>query len=233
MTNIVIAASTSIYIPTAGYYSFDVDSDDGFGLTIPGVTFTTLTNATNSTGSDQMQYNGGRGTADTFGVADFTTVGYYPLSLLYFNGGGPGSLEVAAAAGSYTSWTSAFELVGDSTDGGLALGGTIIDTTTPPAPANLHAAVTANNHPDHAGVEPRGGTAQRRRSLQHLSQRQRVRHVDHDQLRGHQRHLVAVAVFVPGHGGQLRRRRGPEIGRRDGRAGRHRRGHARPPPLRF
>ena len=114
-------------------------------LTIPGVTFTTLTNATNSTGSDQMQYNGSRGTADTLGVADFPAAGYYPLSVLYFNGGGPGSLELSAAAGSYTAWTSAFELVGNSTDGGLALGGAMVDTTTPPAPANLHATVTGNN----------------------------------------------------------------------------------------
>ena len=145
LTDIVIAANATVYIPAAGNYTFDVDSDDGFGLTIPGMAFTTLTNATSSAGSDELEFNGGRGTGDTFGVVDFPAAGYYPLSLLYFNGGGPGSLEVAAAAGSYTSWNSAFELVGDSADGGLALGGTIVDTTTPPAPANLHATVTGNN----------------------------------------------------------------------------------------
>ena len=146
LQNIVIAASAAVYVPAAGNYTFNASSDDGFGLTIPGVTFTTLTNATNSAGSDQLQYNAGRGTADTLGVAAFPAAGYYPLSVLYFNGGGPGSLELSAAAGSYTAWTSAFELVGDSTDGGLALGNPITDTTPPAAPANLRAAVTGSNN---------------------------------------------------------------------------------------
>ncbi|MGA2258416.1 MAG: PA14 domain-containing protein, partial [Thermoguttaceae bacterium] len=145
LTDIVITANAAVYISAAGNYTFDVDSDDGFGLTIPGVTFTSLTNATSSAGSDELEYNAGRGTADTFGVVDFPNSGYYPINLLYFNGGGPGSLEVAAAAGSYTSWNSSFELVGDSADGGLALGGAILDTTTPPAPTNLRATVTGNN----------------------------------------------------------------------------------------
>ena len=145
LTDIVIAASANVYIPAAGNYTFDCASDDGFGLTIPGVTFTTLTHATNSAGSDQMQYNGGRGTADTLGVVNFPAAGYYPLSVLYFNGSGSGSLELSAAAGSYTAWSSAFKLVGDSPDGGLALGGAVVDTTTPPAPANLQATVTGGN----------------------------------------------------------------------------------------
>ena len=61
LTDIVITASAAVYVPAAGNYTFNVSSDDGFGLTIPGVTFTTLTNATNSAGSDQLQYNGAGG----------------------------------------------------------------------------------------------------------------------------------------------------------------------------
>ncbi len=141
MQDIVITANADVYIPSAGYYTFDCPTDDGFSLTIPGVTFTTLINASNSTGSDVMEFNGGRGTTDTLGVVDFTAAGYYPLNVLYFNGGGPGSLELSVAAGSYTSWNSNFTLVGS----GLALGGAVVDTTMPPAPANLHATVTASN----------------------------------------------------------------------------------------
>ena len=42
---------------------FGVDSDDGFSLTITGATFSALTNATNSSGSNSLPYNGGRGTS--------------------------------------------------------------------------------------------------------------------------------------------------------------------------
>jgi hypothetical protein len=143
--NYIIAANVDVYIPAAGNYTFDVASDDGFSLTIAGADFTALTNATNTTGGDAMEFDGGRGTGDTFGVA-YLSAGYYPLSLVYFQGTGPSSLEVSAAAGSYTAWNGAFELVGDTADGGLATGNTITDTIPPAAPANLRAAVTGNNN---------------------------------------------------------------------------------------
>ena len=117
--NYVITATGDVYIPSAGNYTFDVPSDDGFSLTIPGADFTTLTNATNTTGGNWMAYDGGRGTADTLGVT-YLNPGYYPVSLLYFQGGGPSSVEVSAAAGSFTAWNStSFHLIGDTTDGGL------------------------------------------------------------------------------------------------------------------
>ena len=123
--NYVIAASGNLYIPTAGNYTFDVPSDDGFGLTITGATFTTLTNATNSTGSNAMQYNAAAERPIRWAWPRFPTAGYYPISLLYFQGGGPSSVEVSAAAGSYTAWNSTnFHLVGDTANGGLGLGGT-------------------------------------------------------------------------------------------------------------
>src|SRR5208337_4818824 len=74
----VITATGTVYIPTAGTYTFDVDSDDGFRLTITGATFTTLTNATSASGGNWMAYDGGRGTADTFGVVKLNA-GSYPI----------------------------------------------------------------------------------------------------------------------------------------------------------
>ena len=147
--NYVITATGTIYIPTTGTYTFDVPSDDGFSLTISGANFTTLTNATNSTGSNVMQYNAGRGTADTLGVTSLSA-GYYPISLLYFQGGGPSSVEVSAAAGSFTAWNSTnFHLVGDTVDGGLSLGGTYI---APPFTVGINALSTNNTSPALTGT---------------------------------------------------------------------------------
>ena len=57
------------------------------------------------------------------GVATFASAGNYPISLLWFQGGGGAACEVYAAPGSYTSFTTSppWELVGDTADGGLAV----------------------------------------------------------------------------------------------------------------
>ena len=106
--------------------------------------------------------------------------------------------------------------------GGLALGGAVVDTTVPPAPANLRAAVTGSNNQITLTWSPVTGPAQRRRSLRDLSQRRAVRHVDHDQLHGYQRHFIAGAVFVPGGGRELRRRARHAVARRQPLRRRHR-----------
>ena len=113
-----------IYIPAAGTYTFDVNSDDGFSLTIGGANFISGTNTTSLT-STSFAYDAGRGEADTLGVANFAAAGYYPISLLFFQGTGPSGVEVSAATGSQSAFSSTlFHLIGDTADGGLAMGGT-------------------------------------------------------------------------------------------------------------
>lgn len=140
--NYAMTATGQIYIPAAGTYTFDCTSDDGFSVTITGATFTSGTNVT-SLGGNSFAYDGSRGTGDSFGVATFPTAGYYPLSLLFFQGGGPSSVELSAAAGAQTAFNAGlFHLVGDLASGGLALGG-----TAAPAPFTITVPALATNDP--------------------------------------------------------------------------------------
>ena len=118
--NFVVDADGSITIPAAGQYTFGVNSDDGFGMSIPGATFSNGVNATTASG-DTLAYDGLRGTGDTFATATFPAAGTYSLSLTYFQNGGGASLELFAAPGSQSGFNDAFELVGDTADGGLAV----------------------------------------------------------------------------------------------------------------
>ncbi len=116
----VVDADGSITIPAAGEYTFGVNSDDGFGMSIPGATFSNGVNATTASG-DTMAYDALRPPGDTFATASFPAAGTYNLALTYYQNGGGASLELFAAPGSQTGFNDAFELVGDTTDGGLAV----------------------------------------------------------------------------------------------------------------
>jgi fibronectin type 3 domain-containing protein len=119
-----IVATGEIFIPAAGTYTFDGNTDDGFSMTIVGANFLSGTNTT-SVGGDSFEYDAGRGAADTLGVANFATGGYYPVDLTYFQGTGPSGLEISAAQGTQTAFSSSlFHLIGDTAHGGLAMGGT-------------------------------------------------------------------------------------------------------------
>ena len=106
--NFVIQATGNITIPSAGNWSFDVNSDDGFQLTL-----------SNGSTTFTSQFAGGRGAGDTIGIFNIPTAGTWAATLQYFQGAGGASLEFAAASGSLTAFTSAFHLVGGT--GGLAV----------------------------------------------------------------------------------------------------------------
>ncbi len=120
----------------AGYYTFGVNSDDGFSLTITGADFTSLTGATNATGSNTMEYDGSRGAADTLGTT-YLAAGSYPLNLVYFQGNGGWAMEFYAAKESSSAGVTSFDansiLVG-ATTATTASGGT--STTTTPLAVN-------------------------------------------------------------------------------------------------
>ena len=104
----VVLATASVVIPTAGPWTFGVNSDDGFSLELsrqPHV-FTS-------------SYPSARGAGDTLAVFDIPEPGTYALRLIYFERSGGSELELFAAPGSLSSFSSAFHLVGDTAAGGL------------------------------------------------------------------------------------------------------------------
>jgi hypothetical protein len=120
----VIRAVATILIPEAGYWTFAVNSDDGFRLTISDVNTVSVTNSSTLAGSNSISFYGGRGPADTMGVYHFDQPGYYSLELVQFEGEGGSSVELFAAQGSFSSFNpSDFALVGNTAAGGLATSG--------------------------------------------------------------------------------------------------------------
>ena len=115
----------------AGYYTFGVNSDDGFSLTITGADFTTLTNATNSTGTGTMADDALRGASDTLGTT-YLAKGTYPINLVYYQNQGLANLEFYAAKESSAAGATTFDansvLVGN-TAATTASGGTSTTTT--------------------------------------------------------------------------------------------------------
>nr|HOD83865.1 lamin tail domain-containing protein [Phycisphaerae bacterium] len=115
VNDFIILVTGKVLIPAAGQYSFGINSDDGFGLSLSRgeQTFT-------------MQYADVRGPGDTIQTFTLPEAGLYDLRLVYFERGGGAELELFAAPGAYGSFNaSAFDLVGDNAAGGLQVGGTV------------------------------------------------------------------------------------------------------------
>jgi len=122
MDDFVVEATGFVTIPTAGQWTFGVNSDDGFGLTIPGVMTSAVYNATNAAGTDTLEFANPRGTNDTLGVFEFPLAGTYELRLVFYERGGGAGMEMFAAPGARTGFDPAvFRLVGDTAGGGLAV----------------------------------------------------------------------------------------------------------------
>ena len=103
-----LEAETFVLIPEAGFWTFGVNSDDGFLLAIGG--------------NVVAEYFNARGPSDTLATVFFPSDGYYPLDLVFFERGGGEEVELFAAQGAFTSWNSTdFHLVGDVAAGGLAV----------------------------------------------------------------------------------------------------------------
>jgi hypothetical protein len=106
----LVQATGTIVIPATGNWSFDVNSDDGFMLT--------LTNGANTFSS---QFAGTRTSADSIAVFNIPTAGSWTATLLTFQNLTGSSSEFSAAQGSLSAFTSAFKLVGNTAAGGLAV----------------------------------------------------------------------------------------------------------------
>lgn len=111
-TNFAIEATGNIVIPTAGAYTFDVNSDDGFYLKIGSF--------------NRIEVTDDRLNGDTLVTYTFPSAGNYSVDLQYYQNGGDGEVEFSAASGTYTTANSTtmknFHLVGAAD--GLQLSGT-------------------------------------------------------------------------------------------------------------
>jgi hypothetical protein len=103
--NFVVQATATLHIPSPGNWTFGVNSDDGFSLTI---------------GSFSLSYPDTRGPGDTLQTFNFPAAGDYALRLVFYECSGGSEVELFAAPGSYASWDATnFRLVGDLANGGL------------------------------------------------------------------------------------------------------------------
>ena len=110
--NFALEATATITIPTPGYWTFGVNSDDGFGLSIGGFSTT---------------YADPRAPGDTLATFYFPEAGDYPLDLIFYECGGGSEVELYAAPGTFSSWDpNNFRLVGDVGNGGLAVRSTVV-----------------------------------------------------------------------------------------------------------
>ncbi|MBN1360483.1 MAG: lamin tail domain-containing protein [Sedimentisphaerales bacterium] len=108
----VILATAKVIIPTAGEWTFGVNSDDGFGLTLTG-----------PRGSYSMSYANPRSPGDTLSTFNIVEAGQYDLRLVFYERGGGSELELFAARGRFSSFSPmSFRLVGDVAGGGLQVG---------------------------------------------------------------------------------------------------------------
>jgi hypothetical protein len=110
--NFVVRATATLSIPSAGDWTFGVNSDDGFRLTV---------------GGQEMAYPDPRGPGDTLQTFSFTAAGQYSLELVFYECGGGSEVELFAAKGAFAGWDpSNFRLVGDVANGGLAVTAAVV-----------------------------------------------------------------------------------------------------------
>jgi len=108
----VVLVTGKVMIPATGEWTFGVNSDDGFSLTLTrkGKTYTS-------------SYPSPRGPGDTLTAFNITEGGSHDLRLVFYERGGGSELELFAARGNITSFSAnQFRLVGDVSAGGLQVG---------------------------------------------------------------------------------------------------------------
>ena len=116
VNNIAVIATGTVQIPTSGMYTFGVNSDDGFRLTIGGRRFEQAFGqaGTEINANGALQFPAGRGVNDSLGTI-FLAAGDYPIQMLSWEGGGGGAVELYASSGTHTAFNPAtFNLVGNA-----------------------------------------------------------------------------------------------------------------------
>ncbi len=99
-----VRATGFINIKTSAYYSFGLNSDDGGRIKIDG--------------QNVMVDDTNHGPADHIGVA-YLSAGLHSFEVIMWEGGGGDEVEFYAAYGNATTWSTSFQLVGNTAVGGL------------------------------------------------------------------------------------------------------------------
>jgi hypothetical protein len=107
--NVTVIATGRVRIPRSGVWTFGVNSDDGFRLSIAGKSFTNPTNGEIVNGS--LVYFDGRGASDSLGQVQLEA-GDYDIQMVNWEGGGGAAVEVFAAEGAHTTFNHNFNLIG-------------------------------------------------------------------------------------------------------------------------
>src|SRR4029078_4349931 len=112
VNDFVVVVTGSIAIPTTGSWTFGVNSDDGFELELTRAPYVF-----------SSSFPSPRGPADTLATFNITEAATYGVRLIFYERGGGAELELFAAPGAQASFNGTFDLVGDTTGGGLPLAG--------------------------------------------------------------------------------------------------------------
>jgi len=108
----VILVTGKVMIPATGEWTFGVNSDDGYSMTLTrgGKTYTS-------------SYPSPRGPGDTLTTFNISEAGAHDLRLVFYERGGGSELELFAARGNIATFDATkFRLVGDMSAGGLQVG---------------------------------------------------------------------------------------------------------------
>jgi hypothetical protein len=120
-TDYAVRATANVTIP-AGQWTIGVNSDDGFMLRLPGVSFVNRYGQ-NTTGvalsGDMLVFAAPRGPGDTLGTFTVPAGGItVPLTLDFFERGGGDEVELFIASGHRTAWDATnFALLSDAQKG--------------------------------------------------------------------------------------------------------------------
>jgi hypothetical protein len=123
INDFIVRATSVITIPSAGNWTFGVNSDDGFRLRL------------RREGTEYMfEYPSPRPPFDTLQWFNLPAAGEYELEMVMFERAGGASVEMFAAQGTFSDWNATdFDLIGDTGNGGLASG-----VSVPPGPNSPH-----------------------------------------------------------------------------------------------
>ena len=130
----VVEVTGTIIIPTAGVWTFGLNSDDGGRIRIDGV--------------NVMVDSTLHGAEDHFGSRNLSA-GAHTIEAMFWERGGGAEMELFAAKGSFTTFNAGFQLVGDTANGGLpvfttpdgSIGGGLIATDLEPQMKNVNASL--------------------------------------------------------------------------------------------
>lgn len=115
--NIATIAKGTINVTSAGTYTFQVHSDDGFALRVVGQQFDSVNGAGYLDAIDKstMAFSSGTGDSNTRGVITLAA-GKYDVEFVHFEGGGGAYYELTSAKGAITDPNGAqWIAVGDTT----------------------------------------------------------------------------------------------------------------------